>query len=125
MSFQNKVEIYRSLMSDKGFSKNTYAPPLYRWLWKCGVKIKPPHASEFKVNLMVQATFFFSIFAVVLFFVSLFANDIGLNLPTGSQVATLYLENVLVSVLFGLAVSFNILQVKKKNKIPNWAEIND
>jgi len=39
-------------------SRLSYAPPLYRLLWRCGVEVRPPHFSGFGQNLVTQSCLF-------------------------------------------------------------------
>lgn len=123
MLFQDRVKIYSRLMSDKGISHNAYAPLFYRYLWKCGVKIKPPHVTKFSHNVILQTILFFTVFAVFSG-VLVFANSLGLNEPASSQIIMFYFTSFLVSVTYGVIVSLYILQVQKKHRIPNWSELN-
>lgn len=124
MLFQDRVKIYSRLMSDKGISHNAYAPLFYRYLWKCGVKIKPPHVTKFSHNVILQTILFFTVFAVFFSGVLVFANSLGLNEPASSQIIMFYFTSFLVSVTYGVIVSLYILQVQKKHRIPNWSELN-
>ena len=124
MLFQDRVKIYSRLMSDIGISPNTYVPFFYKHLWKCGVKIKAPHVTQFSHNVILQTILFFTVFAIFLSGVLVFANSLGLNEPASSQIIMLYFTSFLVSVAYGVMVSLYILQVQKKHRIPNWPELN-
>jgi hypothetical protein len=47
MNFDEQRERALRLLEQAGIGRNTYAPPLIRILWRCGVPVRPPHFMGF------------------------------------------------------------------------------
>lgn len=47
IEFNVRLQQALVLLETKGLGKNNYAPPLFRLLWKFGVKAPPPHMAGF------------------------------------------------------------------------------
>ena len=43
MTFAERRDHALTLMAHTDVAPSRYAPPFYRWLWRLGVQIPPPH----------------------------------------------------------------------------------
>ena len=56
--FDGRLEKALAWLEESGIRRSTYAPPMFRLLWKAGVRIPPPHMNGFVVNAFVMGGFF-------------------------------------------------------------------
>ncbi len=47
MTFHAQRDQALELLARTGIGRGTYAPPLMRLLWRCGVPVRPPHFMGF------------------------------------------------------------------------------
>ena len=58
MSFEEKLAAALTLLESTGIRRRKYAPPLYRLLWRLGVKLPPPLFNRFATNFVFMGTWF-------------------------------------------------------------------
>ncbi|HSX65549.1 MAG TPA: DUF6404 family protein [Pseudoxanthomonas sp.] len=104
------------LLETKGLGKNNYAPPLFRLLWKFGVKAPPPHMAGFAFNGLLMGTFF-GVFWALLMWLLLWDRQ-GTPMALGA-VAALF-----AGTLFGLTMAWYTRYSAHKRGIPRWQDFN-
>ena len=53
MTFEDKCRRALAMLDGQGVSRWTASPPLYRLLWRMGVRVPPPHFAGLAVNIAV------------------------------------------------------------------------
>jgi len=115
MTHNEKLDLMFRDLAQRGVGRWTFAPPVYRLLWKLGFEVPPPLFSSFNHLLIVQGTTFgtlwgFSTWLLLFTFFPVFPAWIFLLLaiPAG--------------VLFGLCMAAIYRWQARSLKLPNWSE---
>ena len=103
-----------ALLENKGLGKSTYAPPLFRLLWKLGVKVPPPHMAGFAFNGLLMGGFF-GVFWSLLMWLMLWGRQ-------GMPLAIVAIAALLAGALFGLMMAWYMRYSARKHAIPHWRD---
>jgi|SRR5437899_3037857 len=115
MSHAQKIQMMFDDLSRKGIGRWTFAPPLYRTLWKLGVEIPPPHFSTFSFLF----SFLGSYFAVAcVLFMSLVPCLLPLERLSFSAVL---LASLVAGCFFGLCMASYYTSQAKRHGLPPWS----
>jgi len=109
MTFAERRDHALTLMAHTDVAPSRYAPPFYRWLWRLGVQIPPPHfagAWPTEVNLVT-----------VLFILS--AQREALHNPVGVGL----LAVVGAAVLVRLVIARRYAREAERLDLPAWQEL--
>lgn len=104
-------KMYQDL-SQRGIGKYTYAPPIYRLLWKMGIQIPPPHFSSFLFLFLFQGTFFGIFWGLVMWVLSWQQQNLSLHI----------FKSALAGLLFGLSMAGYYRYQAKKHDLPLWKD---
>jgi hypothetical protein len=107
-SHSEKVRDFIALMSEAGVSQYHVAPPLYRLLWRLGVKVRPPHFQSFLVLTSITG----GLFGLGMLCVSLLWADVP------NVVA--FLLSSMAGVTFGVTMAAYFKQQAKDIQLPSW-----
>lgn len=114
--FDARLRQALALLETKGLGKNNYAPPLFRLLWRLGVKAPPPHMAGFAFNSLLMGTFFGVLWG--LFMWLLLWGRQGVPLVVGAVGA------LVAGTLFGLAMAWYLRYSARKHAIPRWRDFS-
>jgi hypothetical protein len=114
MSHSEKIQRMFDDLSHRGIGAWTFAPPLYRLLWKLGSEIPPPHFSRFSFLLLFQGGFF-GLFMGMLVGLVFWP---WLSLPLWA----LLLVIVFAGVFFGLCIASYYRWQARSHGLPLWDE---
>ncbi len=114
--FDLRLQQALTLLEAKGVRKSTCAPPLFRLLWKLGVKVPPPHMAGFAFNSLLMGGFF-GVFWSLLMWLMLWSRQ-GMPLAIVATVA------LLAGALFGLTMAWYLHYHARKYAIPRWRDFN-
>jgi hypothetical protein len=103
-----------ALLEARGLGKSTYAPPLFRLLWKLGVSVPPPHMAGFAFNSLLMGGFF-GVFWSLLMWLMLWGRQ-GMSLLGAATTA------LVAGGLFGLAMGWYMRSSARKRAIPRWQD---
>lgn len=103
-----------ALLDTKGLGKSTYAPPLFRLLWRLGIKVPPPHMAGFAFNSMLMGGFF-GVCWSLLMWLMLWGRH-------GMPLAMVAIAALLAGALFGLAMAWYMRYSARKRAIPRWQD---
>jgi hypothetical protein len=112
MTQSSKLESYKQHMAAAGVSKFAAFPPLWRILWRLGIRIPPPVFLGFLPNALIFGLFFAIFFALGLWLLHSLGvvDDPALNAPW------------IVGIPFGLVMAFEQRSLANKLKLGAWAE---
>jgi hypothetical protein len=120
MTHEEKVELMFQDLIPKGIKKSTLAPPLYRFLWKLGVKISPPLFSSFIFLFLFQGIFFGILMGIFIcafaWIIRRFVDNSGFTF-----IGAIY-SSVIGSIIFGLVMATYTRNRAKKYKLPLWKD---
>ena len=116
MTHNEKLKLMFEDLSQLGVSRWTFAPPIYRLLWKFGFEVPPPLFSSFGHLLVFQGGFFGFFWGLFmgLFFIIL--------LPTHLLVWLIPLMAISAGFLFGLCMAIICRWQARNLKLPTWEE---
>lgn len=112
--FEVRLRQALALLDTKGLGKGTYAPPLFRLLWKLGIKVPPPHMAGFAFNSLLMGGFF-GVFWSLLMWLMLWGRQ-------GMPLAMVAIAALLAGALFGLAIAWYMRYSARKRAIPRWQD---
>jgi fatty acid desaturase len=115
MSFEQKKARAIAIMESKNMWKSNYAPPLIRGLWKLGLKIPPLPFAPFWQTILIMGIFFGPVFGFFMWF-SLWKHQ---SMSLSMAIRT----SLMAGVLFGVLMAAFHWWLKKRNKLPDWNEL--
>ena len=114
MTHQQRLEAMYKHLPTLGLGQWTFAPPLYRALWKFGLKVPPPHFTPFAQLALLQGVFFALWMTIFLWLADTFVWQLRGGL------ALVAISIVIGGALFGLAMAFIFRAQAKKRRLPSW-----
>ncbi len=115
MPIDTKRSTALRILAATGMWRSTYAPPLLRLLWFCGLDIRPPHFAPFQVNALVYGAMFAMVFGS--------ARRIIEGADTARSARAVGIELVLAGALFGLVMAISFERGKRKYRLPAWRDL--
>ncbi len=115
MNFAEKRDAALALLHATGMLPSSYAPPLYKALWKLGVEIPPPHFASFAANTALCGTVFGAIWGVVMWLITWSG-----KLPGGAAVAA----SLFAGLMFGAIMAAYYRHTAQKHGIPAWCDFH-
>ena len=112
MIFHEQREHALRLLEQTGIGRNTYAPPLFRILWRWGVQVRPPHFMGFVVNTLLWGAWFSVSWGAFMWlaFWSRRHTDARVALATACG----------AGLFFGLAMASHFVRQARKHALPSW-----
>ena len=114
MEFDLCLQQALALLDAKGMGKSSYAPPLFRLLWKLGARVPPPHMAGFAFNSLLMGGFF-GVFWSLLMWLMLWNRQ-------GMPLASVAMAALLAGALFGLTMAWYLHYNARKRAIPRWRD---
>lgn len=115
MTPPSKLDSYKQHMAAAGVSRFAAFPPLWRILWRTGIRIPPPVFLGFVLNALIFGGFFGLSFAVGLWLLG------AVGVVDNAVVSAPWLA-VITGVPFGLAMAFEQRAIATKHVLGAWAE---
>ena len=112
--FDARLQEALAFLDGKGLRKSTYAPPLFRLLWKLGAKVPPPHMAGFAFNSLLMGGFF-GVFWSLLMWLMLWGRQ-------GMPLVIVAIAALLSGALFGLTMAWYLRYSARKRAIPRWQD---
>jgi hypothetical protein len=112
MNHAEKIKLMFDDLPRRGVAAGTFAPPLYRMLWKFGVQIPPPHFSSFTFLFFFQGGFFGIFWGLLM----------GLLFWTPFRLPLwpFAFASISAGVLFGLCMATYYRWQARKHHLPCW-----
>jgi hypothetical protein len=116
MTHQQRLEAMYKHLPTLGLGQWTFAPLLYRVLWKFGLELPPPHFTPFAHLALLQGTFMTLGMSLFLWIANTLLWD--LHGEAGPIAALIMISGT----SFGLAVAFIYRAQARKRRLPLWYE---
>jgi len=114
MRFEQKLAAALTLLEATGIWRNSYAPPLWRFLWRVGVRVPPPHFVGSTANFLFTGSFFGIAWGLFMWFT--FWSRLGTSPAFGVGLA------IFTGSLFGLCMAGYYSYGARKHRIPLWRD---
>jgi hypothetical protein len=118
MTHWEKVEHLINCLETHGIARSTVAPPLYRFLWRLGIEVLPPHfQSVTSITLLTGCVFgpaFGAAFGALIWISSWWLTDLEFPL------VALALLSAVSGAMFGLIMAASYTSQAKWLKLPAW-----
>jgi hypothetical protein len=117
MTHAEKLDRMYSELGQKGLWKSNFAPPLYRLLWRMGIRVPPPHFSSFMFLFVFSGLYavFFALPPVVVMWWLLVPKPIGV----------LVISTILSGFVAGLCVAAWYRYQARRYRLPLWKGYGD
>jgi hypothetical protein len=115
MQFHEQRQQALLLLEQSGIGRNTYAPPLFRILWRCGVQVRPPHFMGFGALASLCGIWFGIGWGAVMWLMVWSRQHVDVRaMLIGAGVAGL---------CFGLFMATYITRQARKHALPRWESL--
>lgn len=114
MTHDEKVTRLLNDLGQRGISRYTIAPPMYRLLWRLGIELKPPHFASFWSLAAVMGVGY-GVFLAVFMGASTWAS-VRQSKPLSAVIGIA----ALAAVLFGLFMGGYYRMQARKLGLPRW-----
>ncbi len=115
MNFHEQRDKALRLLAQTGIDSNTYAPPLIQLLWRCGVKLRPPHFMGFGANALLSGLWFGASWGAVMW--------VGFWLRQGVTASLAVLSACGAGLCFGLFMASYYARQGRKHGLPRWESL--
>jgi hypothetical protein len=117
MDFHEQRERALQLLEKAGIDHSTYAPPLMQLLWRCGVKVRPPHFMSFNANALLSGVWFGASWGAVMWVGFWLRQGVGARLAVMSACGA--------GLCFGLFMASYYTRQRKTHDLPSWESLGD
>jgi hypothetical protein len=112
MHFRAQLDRSLAMLSARGLARRHAAPLLFRLLWTCGVRVRPPHFLGFAQVAIVYGGWFTCAWGLLMW--GLVWSAQGLDLPAVLVRATG------AGAMFGLTMAWFYRRERREFKLPAW-----
>jgi hypothetical protein len=113
MRFEQKLTAAIALLESTSILRDSYAPPLFRLLWRLGFRVPPPHFLDFTTNFVFASSFFSVMWGFLMWLAEWPRQGLSLGIA-GSAISA--------GLLFGLGMAGYDRYVARKYRIPLWRD---
>ena len=115
-----KLTTALTILAATGMRRDTYAPPLFRLLWRFGLLIPPPHFMSFGANFLIVAVGFGLALGAGMWL----QGWLGLFGPQMRRLDAYRLVSLAIAgSLPGLCMATVVQYQKWRHKLPRWSEL--
>jgi hypothetical protein len=115
MDFEERREQALRLLKQCGIGHSTYAPPLIRLLWRCGVTVRPPHFMGFGMAACLSGAWFAIAWGAIMWI------GVWSRHHTGARAALV--SAGAAGLFFGLFMAGIYAYQRKKHSLPSWESL--
>ena len=112
MDFYLQRERALDLLESAGIGRGSYAPLLVRLLWRCGIKLKPPHFMGFGSALLLWGGYFSIAWGMFMWLLVWSRQGVGVRLALGAAVGA--------GLTFGLFLAAYYARQRRLHGLPGW-----
>jgi hypothetical protein len=112
MTHDEKVAHLLQELSQRGVSRYTIAPPMYRLLWRLGIKVKPPLFASFWSLVVIAGVGYGLLLGIFMWFFVWQSRSVSALVGTVAVAA----------VLFGLFMSLYYRWRARRLGLPRWED---
>lgn len=114
MTHREKLAYMMNDLSRRGLKKNSFAPPLYRLLWRLGIPATPPHFAHPFANASFMATWFATFFGLFMW--------LCFWGPAGDSTKHALVVSIAAGIVFGVALATYYASQARKYSLPKWKD---
>jgi hypothetical protein len=115
MTFHAQREQALQLLARTGIGRSTYAPPLMRLLWRCGVPVRPPHFMGFAGAALLWGGWFGLSWGAFMWMMFWSRQHMDPRLALAGACGA--------GLFFGLAMAGYYARQRKKHDLPRWESL--
>jgi hypothetical protein len=115
MRFHEQNEQALHLLAQTGIGRNTYAPPLMRLLWRCGVQLRPPHFMGFGAAALLWGAWFALAWGGMMWMMDWSRHPVDVRLALASACGA--------GLFFGLTLAAFYAHQRRKHGLPRWESL--
>jgi hypothetical protein len=121
MDEEAKREAALALLARTGMPRRSYAPPMYRHLWRLGINLPPIHFASFWTNLAVYA----SLMVGVIMFSSL-ASDFTVlgHAKSAREIEIMVITALVVGSVTAAGIAAYYAVKKRQLRLPDWKDFD-
>jgi hypothetical protein len=116
MTHREKVAYLLRDLSQRGISKYTTAPPLYRLLWRLGLEVPPPHFASFGSLALLMGGFFGTMFGLSVWL------TMWRSMPVDRALALGLAVGLLSGIAFGILMAISYRVRAMGLALPRWED---
>jgi len=116
MSFEEKREAALARLAATGMWRSNYAPPLYRLLWRLGIKVPPPHFASFSWNFAFSGIGVGLVWGLLMWLMT-WSHQ-------GMSIQKAIILSAIAGLFFGLAMAAFYRHGARKHALPKWHDIS-
>jgi len=103
------------VLEQTGIGPNTYAPPLMRLLWRCGLKVRPPHFMGFGMAAILWGAWFSIGWGTFMWMLVWSRQHIDARLALAAAGGA--------GLFFGLVLAGFYARQREKHGLPTWESL--
>jgi hypothetical protein len=115
MEFQARRDRAIALLEQRGIECSSYAPPLMRLLWRCGVQVRPPHFMGFAAAALLSGSWFAVGWGLVMW--------VGFWSRHNTALHAALLTACAAGLFFGLSMAGYYAHQRRKHGLPSWESL--
>jgi hypothetical protein len=112
MHFRAQLNRSLAMLSERGLSRRHTQPLLFRLLWTCGVRVRPPHFLGFAHVALVYGTWFTCAWGVFMWALVWSPQELG--------IAGVALRSGGAGAAFGLTMAWFYTRERREFALPAW-----
>jgi hypothetical protein len=115
MDFHARRQYALRLLAQTGIDSSSYAPPLMQLLWRCGLKVRPPHFMGYGAAALLSGTWFGAGWGAVMW-VAYWSSQ-------GTDARMALIGAIGAGLCFGLFMASYYARQRKKHDLPSWESL--
>jgi len=114
--FRTRLRASLDLLAATGMWRSNYAPPAYRLLWACGLRVPPPHFRSFAANAVSCGVAFGVVWGAMMWLL-VWSNE---RLPSAAGALA---ASTIAGLLFGVLMAAYYRHGQRKHALPTWSSL--
>jgi len=102
-------------LAQLGLPPSTFAPPLWKLLWRLGINIPPPLFMSFWHCVLFMGSFFGCFWGLLMWVIMWSRQEMPVALALASA--------AMAGVLFGLTVALYLRRLARRHTLPSWSTL--
>lgn len=115
MGFQERRDRAIRLLEQRGIDRSSYAPPLVRLLWRCGVQVRPAHFMGFGAAALLSGSWFAVGWGLVMW--------VGFWSRHNTELHSALVSACAAGLFYGLFMAGDYARQRKTHDLPSWESL--